>query len=244
MARKADRKSKRKIARIPARACAKMRRPRPTARRRPASASASSRPSWRFSPRSELRPSRLPRSPTRPACRSPSCAISSRRRLASSRLMSSPSTALCSPKTIARWQRRPARERLFDVLMRRLEIMAPYRDAVRSLLRSARSNPPLALALNGLAVRSQQWMLDRGRHRLAGAARDDPRAGPRRAIRRRVADLGQRRRFWPGPDHGGARSRARARPALCRPDGRCLPTPGAAPSLARPPAASPSRRGC
>jgi hypothetical protein len=30
---------------------------------------------------------------------------------------------------------------------------------VRSLLRSARRNPPLALALNGLAVRSQQWML-------------------------------------------------------------------------------------
>lgn len=53
----------------------------------------------------------------------------------------------------------PARERLFDVLMRRLEVLAVQRDAVRSLLRSARSNPPLALALNGLAVRSQQWML-------------------------------------------------------------------------------------
>ena len=53
----------------------------------------------------------------------------------------------------------PERERLFDVLMRRLEVLAVQRDAVRSLLRSARSNPPLALALNGLAVRSQQWML-------------------------------------------------------------------------------------
>jgi len=53
----------------------------------------------------------------------------------------------------------PARERLFDVLMRRLEMLAPHREAVRSLLRSARRNPPLALALNGLAVRSQQWML-------------------------------------------------------------------------------------
>jgi len=53
----------------------------------------------------------------------------------------------------------PARERLFDVLMRRLEILSPHREAVRSLLRSARRNPPLALALNGLAVRSQQWML-------------------------------------------------------------------------------------
>ena len=53
----------------------------------------------------------------------------------------------------------PPRERLFDVLMRRLEVLAPHREAVRSLLRSARRNPPLALTLNGLAVRSQQWML-------------------------------------------------------------------------------------
>src|SRR5580693_3796565 len=53
----------------------------------------------------------------------------------------------------------PPRERLFDVLMRRLEVLAPHRQAVRSLLRSGRRNAPLALALNGLAVRSQQWML-------------------------------------------------------------------------------------
>jgi AcrR family transcriptional regulator len=53
----------------------------------------------------------------------------------------------------------PARERLFDVLMRRLEVLAPDRQAIRSLLRSARRNPPLALALNGLALRSQSWML-------------------------------------------------------------------------------------
>jgi len=53
----------------------------------------------------------------------------------------------------------PPRERLFDVLMRRLEVLAPHRQAVRSLIRSARRNPPLAFAINGLAVRSQQWML-------------------------------------------------------------------------------------
>jgi AcrR family transcriptional regulator len=53
----------------------------------------------------------------------------------------------------------PERERLVDVLMRRLEILAPHRDAVRSLLRSARRDPAFALALNGLVVRSQQWML-------------------------------------------------------------------------------------
>jgi AcrR family transcriptional regulator len=51
------------------------------------------------------------------------------------------------------------RERLFDVLMRRLELLGDHKAAVRSLLRSARRDPPLALALNAMAVRSQQWML-------------------------------------------------------------------------------------
>lgn len=51
------------------------------------------------------------------------------------------------------------RDRLFDVLMRRLEALAPHRAAVRSLMRSAMCNPGLALALNGLAVRSMRWML-------------------------------------------------------------------------------------
>ena len=54
----------------------------------------------------------------------------------------------------------PARERLFDVLMRRLEALAPYKDAVRSIMRSVRRNPGLALALNAMAVRSQSWMLE------------------------------------------------------------------------------------
>lgn len=51
------------------------------------------------------------------------------------------------------------RERLFDVLMRRLEALAPRKAAIRSLSRSARCNPVLALALNCLTVRSQAWML-------------------------------------------------------------------------------------
>jgi AcrR family transcriptional regulator len=66
------------------------------------------------------------------------------------------------------------RERLFDVLMRRLELLAPHRAAIRSLMRSARRNPGLALALNGFAVRSQAWML---------TAADIDAAGPRGAVR-------------------------------------------------------------
>src|SRR3954465_1847586 len=68
----------------------------------------------------------------------------------------------------------PPRERLFDVLMRRIESMAPHRGAVRSLLKSAQCNPGLAFALNALAVRSQTWML---------TAADINAAGPRGVIR-------------------------------------------------------------
>src|SRR2546423_12268204 len=52
----------------------------------------------------------------------------------------------------------PPRERLFDVLMRRIEAMAPYREATCSLMKSVTRNPGLAIALNGLPVRSQTWM--------------------------------------------------------------------------------------
>jgi AcrR family transcriptional regulator len=73
----------------------------------------------------------------------------------------------------------PPRERLFDVLMRRLEAMAPYKEAVRSIMNSARRSPGLALALNAMALRSQTWMLEaagisasgpRGRLRAQGGA--------------------------------------------------------------------------
>jgi AcrR family transcriptional regulator len=51
------------------------------------------------------------------------------------------------------------RERLFDVLMRRIEALTDYKAAVRSLLRSAQTDPALAFALNGITVRSMEWML-------------------------------------------------------------------------------------
>src|SRR5690242_13748625 len=54
----------------------------------------------------------------------------------------------------------PARERLFDVLMRRIEALGPYKPAVRSIMCSTRRNPGLAFALNAMAVRSQRWMLE------------------------------------------------------------------------------------
>lgn len=73
-----------------------------------------------------------------------------------------------------------ARERLFDVLMRRLDALAPYKEAVQSIMCSARRNPGLAFALNAMAVRSQRWMLEAAGIRTSG---------PRGALRAQGAAL-------------------------------------------------------
>jgi AcrR family transcriptional regulator len=51
------------------------------------------------------------------------------------------------------------RERLFDVLFGRLEVLAPHRAAIRHIGEAARRDPLLALELNRLAVLSMGWML-------------------------------------------------------------------------------------
>jgi AcrR family transcriptional regulator len=104
----------------------------------------------------------------------------------------------------------PPRERLFDVLMRRLEMLGPHRQAVGSLLRSATRNPPLAVALNGLAVRSQQWMLT-----AAGITA----SGPRGMMRAQGLALlfGSVLRIWISDDDPGlARTMAALDRALAR----------------------------
>jgi AcrR family transcriptional regulator len=66
------------------------------------------------------------------------------------------------------------REKLFDVLMRRLEALTPHKAAMKSLLRSIARNPGLAMALNGPAVNSMQYML---------AAAEIENAGPKGLVR-------------------------------------------------------------
>jgi AcrR family transcriptional regulator len=104
----------------------------------------------------------------------------------------------------------PPRERLFDVLMRRSDVLAPYKAAVRSLVRSAARNPGLAFALNGFAVRSQQWML---------AAADISTAGPRGLLRAQGLALlfASVLRVWLGDeDPGLARTMSALDRALAR----------------------------
>jgi AcrR family transcriptional regulator len=74
----------------------------------------------------------------------------------------------------------PVRERLFEILMRRLDLLTPHKAAIRSLMRSALRNPPLALAMNGLAARSMGWMME-----AAGIST----AGPRGVVRAQALAL-------------------------------------------------------
>ena len=104
----------------------------------------------------------------------------------------------------------PPRERLFDVLMRRIEALAPYKDAVDSLTRSAGRDPSLAIALNGLAVRSQQWML---------TAADISASGPRGMLRSQGMALlfaSVLRTWLDDDDPGHARTMAALDRALAR----------------------------
>ena len=53
-----------------------------------------------------------------------------------------------------------ARERLFDILMLRLEAMAPYREGVREATAWLRRNPSSALAMNQVVIGSMRFMLE------------------------------------------------------------------------------------
>ncbi|HEX3440526.1 MAG TPA: TetR/AcrR family transcriptional regulator [Pseudolabrys sp.] len=90
----------------------------------------------------------------------------------------------------------PPRERLFDVLMRRFEALAPYKEAIRSMMISARRHPSLALALNAMALRSQKWMLEAAGIRTSG---------PRGAMRAQGAALmyGRVLNVWIDDDEEG-----------------------------------------
>ena len=53
----------------------------------------------------------------------------------------------------------PARERVFDVMMRRLDALAPYKRALRRIVFALRRDPFALSALNQPALNSQRFML-------------------------------------------------------------------------------------
>ena len=51
------------------------------------------------------------------------------------------------------------RDRLFDVMMRRMDALSPHRDALRRLGRAAQRDPMLARGLHRITRRAMRWML-------------------------------------------------------------------------------------
>jgi AcrR family transcriptional regulator len=62
------------------------------------------------------------------------------------------------------------RERLFDVLMRRFEAMAPYREGVREAVAWLRREPAAAMAMNQVAMSSMRFMLEAAGIEAEGAS--------------------------------------------------------------------------
>jgi len=62
----------------------------------------------------------------------------------------------------------PARERLFDVVMRRFDALAPYKDGVRSVLSAALCDPEAALCGASNLRRSMRWTLEAANINSAG----------------------------------------------------------------------------
>jgi len=53
----------------------------------------------------------------------------------------------------------PARERVFDVMMRRFDALEPYKEALRRIFKDLRYDPASLAALNQVALNSQRFML-------------------------------------------------------------------------------------
>jgi AcrR family transcriptional regulator len=62
------------------------------------------------------------------------------------------------------------RERLFDILMRRLEAMAPYREGLREASAWLRRDPSAALAINQTVLSSMRFMLEAAGIEVDGGA--------------------------------------------------------------------------
>jgi AcrR family transcriptional regulator len=62
------------------------------------------------------------------------------------------------------------RERLFEVLMRRLDAMAPYRAGLREVVAWLKRDLAAALAMNGIAINSMRFMLEAAGVESEGAA--------------------------------------------------------------------------
>ncbi len=88
------------------------------------------------------------------------------------------------------------RDRIFDMVLRRLDALAPYKAGVAGIVRSAKRDPGLALTLARLGVLSSGWMLAGAGVSVAGPS-GDARVLLQAAIFARVLPV------WLGDDEPG-----------------------------------------
>ena len=97
----------------------------------------------------------------------------------------------------------PADQRLFDVMMRRLDALAPYRHALRRISKGVMTDPLTLAALNGVMMNSMRFMLA-----AAGIDTED-RLGPLR-VQGAVLMFARVQRVWlDDEDPGLARTMAK-----------------------------------
>lgn len=96
-----------------------------------------------------------------------------------------------------------ARERLFDVLMRRIDAMAPHKAALKRIAKAVRRDPLTMAALNSAALNSQRYMLA-----AAGISAEDA-LGPIKAQGAVLAFAATLETWFEDEDPGMARTLAR-----------------------------------
>ncbi len=119
----------------------------------------------------------------------------------------------------------PARDRLFDLLMRRIDVLQAHRAGVKALLRALPADPATALLLACANQAEHALDVAGGRHRRDRGARGsaDPRAAGGLAVGGQGMGPGRIRRIFP----------ARWRPSTRRCSGRSGWHPGCTISLRR-----------
>ena len=99
----------------------------------------------------------------------------------------------------------PARDRLFDIVMTRFEVMAPYKPALKRIAADLRCRPGEAAGLLCSGLASQYWMLAGAGAKLDGASGALRVTGPCGDLRQGVRRLARRRYAGARPHHGRAR---------------------------------------
>ena len=96
------------------------------------------------------------------------------------------------------------RDRLFDLIMRRLDALRPHKTAIEVLRRELPGDPPSLLVAGAALLRSMRWMHEAADIATGGSGCDCGKVNRRRLFRD-ASGMAPRRLARPRADDGGAR---------------------------------------